>query len=72
VRRPLGARFQELIDAVAMRTGLFGTDAYLDAWRQGPVATRAGTPEEVAAAVTAELEARFEEIRTAASRGTAF
>lgn len=69
VRRPLGARFQELIDAVAMRDGVIGTDAYLEAWRQGPVSTRPGTPEDVAAAVAADLEARFEEIRAAALGG---
>jgi hypothetical protein len=70
VRRPLDGRFQELIDAVAMRTGVVGTEAYLEAWRQGPVSTRPGTPEEVTTAVAAELEARFEEIRAAALGGT--
>lgn len=28
----LPARFQEAIDAIAMRSGLAGTDAYLQAW----------------------------------------
>ena len=65
VRKPLSARFQELIDAAAMRQGLIETDAYLEAWRLGPAMTREGTPQEVAAAVIAELEARFEEIRAA-------
>ena len=66
VRRPLGGRFQELIDAAAMRQGLVGTDAYLEGWRMGPVLPRAGTPREVADAVAAEIEATFEEIRAAA------
>lgn len=69
VRRPLSGRFQELIDVVAMRTGLIGTDAYLEAWRQGPVATLTGTPEEVAATIAAQLEARYEEIRGVALAG---
>ena len=64
VRKPLSARFQALIDAAAMRQGLIGTDAYLDAWRIGPVTARDGAPRDVAQAVSEELEARFEEIRT--------
>jgi hypothetical protein len=30
----LDARFQEAIDAAAMRAGLIGSDAYLDEWRR--------------------------------------
>jgi hypothetical protein len=33
-RRQLGDRFQEAIDAAAMRAGLIGTDAYLEQWRR--------------------------------------
>ncbi len=66
VRRPLSGRFLELIDAAAMRQGLIGTDTYVEQWRIGPVRVREGTPGEVAEAVAAELEARFESIRTAA------
>ncbi len=64
VRKPLSGRFQELIDAAAMREGLIATDAYLEAWRIGPVTARDGAPPDVAQAVSEELEARFEEIRT--------
>lgn len=32
----LPARFQEAIDAAAMRAGLIGTDAYLEEWRREP------------------------------------
>ncbi len=64
VRKTLSARFQALIDAAAMRQGLTGTEAYLEAWRMGPVMVREGGPQDVTIAVTAELEARFEEIRT--------
>lgn len=66
VRTPLSGRFQELIDAAAMRQGLIGTDAYLEGWRVGPVMVREGAPRDAAAAVAAELEARFDEIRTTA------
>jgi hypothetical protein len=33
-RRQLDNRFQEAIDAAAMRAGLIGTDAYLEEWRR--------------------------------------
>ena len=33
-RVQLGQRFQEAIDAAAMRAGLIGTDAYLAEWRR--------------------------------------
>jgi hypothetical protein len=68
IRRPLSARFQALIDTAAMRQGLVGTDAYLDGWWVGPILAREGPPREVADAVAADLEARFEEIRARAWR----
>ena len=59
VRVPLSARFQELIDALAMREGATDTEAYLAGWAQDADAERAGSAEEVASAVAAELEADF-------------
>jgi hypothetical protein len=50
-------RFQVAIDAYAMKDGSTDMDAYLDAWRWGPVEAREGTPDEVLAAVVAELDA---------------
>ena len=35
-RAQLSERFQETIDAAAMRAGLIGTDAYLAEWRREP------------------------------------
>ena len=35
-RAQLSDRFQEAIDAAAMRAGLIGTDAYLGEWRREP------------------------------------
>jgi len=62
VRAPLSQRFQDLIDAVAMREGASAADAYLEGWGKGPIAERPGSAEEVAQAVAAELEAAFQEI----------
>jgi len=69
VKRPLSGRFQELIDAAAMRQGLAGTDAYLEAWRMGQVLSMPGDPREVAEAVAAQLEQQFEETRARALKG---
>ncbi|MBI4635757.1 MAG: virulence factor [Candidatus Rokubacteria bacterium] len=63
VKVQLSERFQILIDAVAMRLGLSGTDEYLDQWAHGDDLERPGSPREVAHAVAAELESRFAEFR---------
>ncbi|MBI3959388.1 MAG: virulence factor, partial [Chloroflexi bacterium] len=55
----LGERFQFAIDEAAMRAGLIGTDAYLEQWRRGDWQEREGSPNDVAAAVAAELEAEY-------------
>ena len=62
----LDQKFQVLIDAVAMRKGMAGTDTYLEEWRRGRRVERGGTAEDVARAVKAELEADFRAIRAAA------
>jgi hypothetical protein len=62
----LSQRFQALIDSVAMRKGLAGTDAYLEAWRRGARAEREGSAEAVAGAIAEELEAQFAAIKAAA------
>ena len=59
----LSDRFQVLIDAVAMRLGLAGTDAYLDQWEHGEEEERPGSPSDVAKAVAQELEAKFAAFR---------
>ena len=48
----LPPRFQEAIDAAAMRAGLIGTDAYLEEWRREPRACG----EDLEAEVAQELE----------------
>jgi len=49
-------RFQEAVDEAAMRQGLAGSDAYLEAWAQGEWQEADGAPDEVAARVAAELD----------------
>jgi hypothetical protein len=65
-KQQLSARFQELIDIVAMRKKLVGSDAYLEQWNRQKDAERPGDVHAVAAAVAAELEGKYEEIRAAA------
>ncbi|MAT98214.1 MAG: hypothetical protein CL608_13800 [Anaerolineaceae bacterium] len=55
----LPQRFQEAVDKAAMEAGLTGTDAYLDGFRWSEPKARHGTPEEVATAISVELNARF-------------
>lgn len=57
VTLPLDARFQELIDHLATRRGLAGSDDYLDQWRWSDEEERDGAAQEVAEAVKQELEA---------------
>jgi hypothetical protein len=59
----LGPRFQELVDAVAMHTGLSDAEEYLGAWQTRPEEERPGPAGDVARAVAAELEEAFVEIR---------
>ena len=65
-RIELSARFQELIDMIAMRRGLAGTDAYLEAWRREKIDEKDGVPEEIAKQAADEIEGRYDEIRAAA------
>ncbi|MCB8981199.1 MAG: virulence factor [Ardenticatenaceae bacterium] len=58
----LPARFQMAVDNAAMAAEITGTDAYLDGFRWGEAQERDGTPEAVANAVAAELDAQFAKI----------
>jgi len=55
-KRMMPDRFQVAIDAFAMKDGSTDMDGYLDGWRWGPVEERAGSADEVLAAVIAELD----------------
>lgn len=61
-RIQLSQRFQDLIDAAAMREGASETDAYLDGWSESRERERPGSPEAVAGEVAAELEAAFQDL----------
>lgn len=65
-KQHLSARFQELIDIVAMRKKLTGSDAYLEQWSRRKDGERAGNVNDIAAAVAAELEGQYDEFRAAA------
>jgi hypothetical protein len=64
VRVPLSQRFQDLIDAIAMREGATESDAYLEGWAPGPETERPGDAETVAREVAAELEEGFQDLVT--------
>jgi hypothetical protein len=55
----LSEKFQLLIDSVAMQLGLHDSDAYIALWTREAPQERPGGAREVAAAVAADLEARF-------------
>ena len=59
----LSQRFQELIDLIAMKKKLAGTDEYLVQWSKGAPEEREGDPETVAKAVAEDIEARYDAIR---------
>jgi hypothetical protein len=53
----LPSRFMERIDLLAAKRGLQGADDYLAQWQWSDDRQRAGSAQDVAAAVIAELEA---------------
>jgi hypothetical protein len=58
----LPARFQAAVDSAAMAANLAGTDDYLNEFTWSEPQLREGTPEEVVAAVVAELDARYPQV----------
>lgn len=56
---PLEPRFLERIDQLAGQRGLQGSDDYLAQWRWSEEEERAGSAEEVARAVKAQLESQW-------------
>jgi hypothetical protein len=61
-RVQLPERFQEAIDAAAMRAGLIGTDAYLEEWRRETRPCDGDLAAEVAAAA-AQIEEDYPDER---------
>ena len=64
VSRLLPSWFGEHVDRVAMRDGLYGSDAYLEQLEWSAESEREGSAEEVADAVVAELDAEWAPVRT--------
>jgi hypothetical protein len=69
--RALDVRFQEAVDAAAMRAGLTETDDYLAEWRASEWEELPGTLEQVADLRAAEIEAQYpaERLRTLVDHG---
>ncbi|MEM6481859.1 MAG: virulence factor [Pseudomonadota bacterium] len=59
----LPERFEQAIDAAAMRTGAAETDAYLAEWRKAAPYSVDGEPQEVATAEAARLETEYDRDR---------
>jgi len=59
----LSQRFQELIDLIAMKRGLGGTDEYLLHWVKEKQGETEEAAREAAEALAAEIEASYEKIR---------
>lgn len=52
----LPQRYQDAIDDAAMLAGQTSSDAYLEGWEWGSAQQRDGSPEDVLAAILAEVE----------------
>ncbi|HEY5669893.1 MAG TPA: virulence factor [Anaerolineales bacterium] len=63
ISRPLSPRFQEAIDAAAMRAHATSTDDYLEDWRTGDTQSREGDAQQVADSVADEIEAAYPQDR---------
>lgn len=59
----LTLRFQELIDLIAMKRGLDGTDEYLMHWNKEARPEADGAPRDVAKSVADEIESQYERIK---------
>lgn len=59
VSQELPSRFQVAIDKAAMAADLAGTDQYLSEFHWSERLERPGSPQEVVAAVVAELDAQY-------------
>jgi metal-dependent amidase/aminoacylase/carboxypeptidase family protein len=62
VKKQLSEKIQNKIDAYAMAEGLTSTSDYSAQYKRGEWVERDGSPEEVAEALLAELEAAFAKI----------
>jgi hypothetical protein len=59
----LPGRFQEAIDEAAMRQGMAGSDAYLEQWHHGKWERAEGTPDELVATLSEQLDNDYDAAR---------
>ena len=69
VKKQLSQKVQDKIDAYAMSEGLTSTSDYAAQYKRGDWVERVGSPEEVAEAILAELEAEFAKIEIPRKNG---
>jgi hypothetical protein len=62
IKKQLSQKIQNAIDAYAMAEGLTSTEDYAAQYKRGDWIERDGAPEEIAAALLAELETEFAKI----------
>ena len=65
----LSERFQKLIDLIAMKQELVGTDAYLEQWTKSRRQNHPGSAAEVARTISAKIEQQYEQVRKTALEG---
>ena len=59
INRQLPQRFQEAIDEAAMALGIIGSNSYTDGFQWGEEIEHPGSAQEVADAITAELDHKY-------------
>lgn len=57
--KPLSDRFQQAIDEAAMRSGMSGSDEYLQEWRTVEGPDQDGEPEAIVDRIVAQLEGEY-------------
>lgn len=70
VRKQLSQKIQDKIDALAMIEGFTSSSDYAAQYKRGDWVERAGSPEQVADAVLAELEAEYAKIEIPRKNGS--
>ena len=60
----LSKRFSELIDLIAMKKGIVGTDDYLRDWKKKKLSSTNKTAKQVVLEISEYFEGKYEEIRS--------
>ena len=60
----LSKRFSELIDLIAMKKGIVGTDDYLRDWKKKKLSSTNKTAKQVVLEMSEYFEGKYEEIRS--------